>query len=220
MLSAVGAALEAHRNEALEGDERQRIEAVEELRRNLSGSTETVNVPDYGAGSPFEARSAEQMHKGDVTAEVVGEACDQYSKPCIWALLLFHLIRQLKPNACLELGTCLGISTAYQASALELNSYGRLVTLEGSPAFAEIAVRNLEALGLGHRVSIVIGRFQDTLVSVLNDLKSVDYAFVDGHHDENATVAYFENLLPHLSPQALIIFDDINWSLGMRRAWQ
>jgi predicted O-methyltransferase YrrM len=220
LLRTVGAALESHRTEALAAAERQRVEAIEELRQNLSRSTETVSVPDYGAGSPSETRSAEQMYEGGVTTEVVGDACRQYSKSRIWALLLFQLVRQVKPAACVELGTCLGISTAYQASALELNGHGRLVTLEGSPAFAGIAGRNLESLGLDHRASVVVGRFQDTLDAVLDDLGSVDYAFVDGHHDEHATVRYFEKLLPHLSQQAVMLFDDIAWSPGMRRAWQ
>jgi predicted O-methyltransferase YrrM len=220
LLRTVGAALESHRTEALAADERQRVEAIEELRQNLSQSTETVSVPDYGAGSPSEIRSAEQMYEGGVTTEVVGDACRQYSKSRIWASLLFHLIRKFKPDACVELGACLGISTAYQASAMELNGRGKVVALEGSSAFAEIAGRNLQSLGLGHRVSVVVGRFQDTLDGVLDDLRSVDYAFIDGHHDEQATVLYFEKLLPHLSRQAVMVFDDIAWSPGMRRAWQ
>lgn len=220
LLRGVGAALESHRTEALAADERRWIEAIEELRQNLSRSTETVSAPDYGAGSPSESRSAEQMYEGDVTTEVVGEACRRYSKSRVWASLLFHLIRKLKPDACVELGACVGISTAYQASTMELNGRGRLVALEGSSAFAEIAGRNLQSLGLGHRVSVVVGRFQDTLDAVLDDLGSVEYVFIDGHHDEQATVHYFEKLLPRLSQQAALVFDDITWSPGMRRAWQ
>ena len=48
----------------------------------------------------------------------------------------------------------------------------------------------------------------------------VDYAFIDGHHDEQATLDYFEQLLPHLAPRALLVFDDVDWSDGMKRAWQ
>ena len=43
--------------------------------------------------------------------------------------------------------------------------------------------------------------------------------FVDGHHDGAATWDYYRAVLPHLKPGAVIAFDDINWSPGMRRAW-
>ena len=42
---------------------------------------------------------------------------------------------------------------------------------------------------------------------------------IDGHHDEQATIAYFEKFIPYLSKNSIIVFDDISWSDGMRRAW-
>ena len=46
-----------------------------------------------------------------------------------------------------------------------------------------------------------------------------DYAFVDGHHDELATLSYFEQILPFMTESSIIVFDDISWSRGMERAW-
>lgn len=66
---------------------------------------------------------------------------------------------------------------------------------------------------------VVVGRFTDTLDGVLNAYQPIDCVFVDGHHDEMATVAYFEQIVPHLSPRSLMVFDDISWSPGMSRAW-
>ena len=51
-------------------------------------------------------------------------------------------------------------------------------------------------------------------------IKPIDYAFIDGHHDEKATISYFEKVMPHLSKNAILVFDDISWSDGMRRAWK
>ena len=42
---------------------------------------------------------------------------------------------------------------------------------------------------------------------------------IDGHHDEQATIAYFEKFIPYLSKNSIIVFDDISWSDGMRHAW-
>jgi predicted O-methyltransferase YrrM len=220
VLRAVGVALDAHRVGELATDERWWIETIEALRADVNRSKEIVTVVDYGAGYPAETLSNEKMYEGTMTTEVVGEACREYSKSREWAMLLFHVIRKLQPVACIELGTCLGVSAAFQAAALELNGRGRLVTLEGSPSFAGVARRNIDSLGLCHRVSIVIGRFQDTLGAVLDDFGKVDYVFIDGHHDEQATIRYFDKFLPYLSEHAVVVFDDIAWSAGMRRAWR
>jgi predicted O-methyltransferase YrrM len=219
-LRTTGTALKSHRDNKLTRDELWWIEAIEQIRSDLSSSTERIGVPDYGAGSPNDTRSGESMYAGKLTTEIIGEACRNYSKPRIWATLLFHLIRRHKPEVCVELGTCLGISAAYQAAALELNGSGRLLTLEGAPSFAEVAGRTLRSLGLCHRVEVVVGRFDDTLETILSGTAKIDYVFIDGHHDEQATIRYFERFVPHLADQALIVFDDIAWSPGMRSAWQ
>jgi predicted O-methyltransferase YrrM len=67
---------------------------------------------------------------------------------------------------------------------------------------------------------VVPGRFQDTLADVAREQAPVDFAFIDGHHDEHATVAYFRQILPHLGRSAVLVFDDISWSPGMERAWK
>jgi len=117
------------------------------------------------------------------------------------------------------MGTAVGISAAYQAAALKLNGYGTLVTLEGATSLADIAKKNFQHLGLD-TVEVIVGRFQDTLPGVLTDRQPVDYAFIDGHHDEQATLAYFEQILPFLAETSLLVFDDIAWSEGMKRAWK
>lgn len=136
-----------------------------------------------------------------------------------WALLLFKIIRYLAPENCLELGTCLGFSAAYQASALKLNGRGRLITLEGQPSLAEVAKDHLSMLGLKN-VEVVTGLFRDTIESTLSRIKPIDYAFIDGHHEETATIEYFEKIYPFLGKDAVLVFDDISWSAGMKRAWE
>jgi predicted O-methyltransferase YrrM len=116
------------------------------------------------------------------------------------------------------MGTAVGVSAAYQATALRLNRHGSLVTIEGATSLADIARNNFQQLDLD-TVETVVGRFQDVLTAVLTNRQPVDYVFVDGHHDEQATQTYFEQILPFLAEKALLVFDDITWSEGMRRAW-
>jgi len=200
-------------------EEKEWIKKIEKVRNRLNATSDRFLMDDHGAGSADSSLAPGEMRQGRVVARSIGEFCQESSKPYKWAFLLFKLIRGFRPTVCLELGTALGISAAYQAAALELNQHGKIVTLEGSASLASLARENFETLGLG-RVSVVVGRFQDTLSDVLQENAPIDYVFIDGHHDEQATLAYFRQVMPHLSDGAILVFDDIYWSPGMARAWK
>ena len=170
----------------------------------------------------IEARRADLIGHGELEPQkktTVGKACAMASKDRFWALLLFEVIRHLRPAACIELGTAFGISASYEAAALKLNGAGALVSLEGSAFRAETARGTLNELGLDN-AKVVTGRFDETLEGVLADHSPLDFAFIDGHHDGDATEKYFDLISGSCAPQAVVILDDINWSAGMRRAWR
>jgi predicted O-methyltransferase YrrM len=106
----------------------------------------------------------------------------------------------------------------YLASALKLNGVGKIVTLEGAEPLASIAIKNFKTLELNN-IDLILGKFQDTLENVLVQQKFFDFVFIDGNHDENATIKYFNQIYPYLSEKAIVIFDDISWSQGMKNAW-
>lgn len=218
VVRSLARAFDAVLKNSVSPQERVWVEKIESLRHRLESSPHEISITDYGAGSRHLALTAEEMYRGRVVTSTTGEVCRRGSKSYRWALLLFKLIRELKPSVCVELGTSLGISAAYQAAALELNRKGKIVSLEGAESLALLAKENLEQLGLA-RVIVVIGRFQDTLESVLREYAPIEFAFVDGHHVEHATLAYFEQIFPSLSENAVLVFDDIAWSEGMKRAW-
>jgi predicted O-methyltransferase YrrM len=202
----------------LTSEEKVWVERIEEVRSALNASSMEISVTDYGAGKPNLTRTKEDMYQGLITTMTVSSAC-KASKSFFWALVLFKLVREFKPSTCIELGTCLGISAAYQAAALKLNNKGRIVTLEGADTLASLSRNNLQKLSLDN-VVVVSGRFQDNLQRILHENEPIDFAFIDGHHDEKATISYFKSFIPHLSKKSVIIFDDIAWSDGMRRAWK
>src|SRR5690625_4459773 len=132
--------------------------------------------------------------------------------------MLYALVRDFKPQQCLELGTCLGISSAFIASALQLNGGGSLVTFEGRASrsgYAQSVLKELELENTEH----VVGPFQQTLVPQLKNYRALDFCYIDGHHDGKATVSYFESILPLLTEGAVVVIDDITWSGGMKEAW-
>lgn len=130
--------------------------------------------------------------------------------------MLFRLAARLAPKTMLELGTSVGIGTAYLASAMRS---ARFVSLEGNPDCAQVARANLDVLGLNH-VEIVTGEFDKTLPQALEKLQSLDFVFIDGNHRPEPTLRYFENCLPFASERAVFVFDDAYWSPGMTRAWE
>ena len=202
----------------INAEEKAWINRIEQIRKQFTGNPTPVTILDFGAGNPDSRRSDEEMTHGTVSTITYGEIC-LGSKPAFWALLLFKLIRTIQPAVAIELGTCIGISAAYQSAAQQLNEKGHLISIEGSEAIAGLEKKNIESLGLKN-VEILCGTFKEVLPEIFSKIPSADYVFIDGHHDEQATIAYFEWLLPHLSPGAVVVFDDISWSRGMRRAWE
>jgi predicted O-methyltransferase YrrM len=217
-LFAVKRALEQVESGIATTPERDLWKRIECRRRELSKRGDTVQDIDYGAGYPGSQYNEDQQRRGVVTTISVRELAS-FSNTAVWAEVLYHLTRVLRPEKVLEMGTCVGISGSYIAAALQFNNRGRLWTIEGSPATAVLAQETFQMLGLGPRVISLVGPFHDTLNPCLKEQRPFDLIFVDGHHDGKATVSYFRQLKLHLSSGAIIVFDDIDWSSGMSQAW-
>jgi hypothetical protein len=71
--------------------------------------------------------------------------------------------------------------------------------------WAAVAEEGLSSLGLG-RVEFSVGPIAGKLPDALERSAPVDYAFVDAEHTEEATVGYFESIVPHMSPQGVMVF--------------
>ncbi|SVC62340.1 uncharacterized protein METZ01_LOCUS315194 [marine metagenome] len=204
-------------NDNLSSEEKVWVDQIEELRSVLSANLTEITVTDYGARSPKFNLTKEEMYEGVVKTTNVSSVC-RANNNRFWSLILFKIIRKFKPTTSIELGTSLGISAAYQAAGHKINDKGNITTKEGAASLASLSEKNLQKLGLDN-TKVVCGSFQDNLEAVLNENKPIDYAFIDGHHDEKATIAYFESFVPSLSNKAIIVFDDISWTKGMRQAW-
>jgi predicted O-methyltransferase YrrM len=195
------------------------IDRIRHARQQMLEDETQIEILNFGAGSRKSERrpTAEQSTAGYVTYSTIADVCRRAATKPRKGLTLYGLVREFRPRLGLELGTCVGISTAYIATGMRHNGHGRLITLEGAPSLAAIARHTLDDLAIPG-VDVVVGRFADTLPDTLGS-GTFDFAFVDGHHDEEATVGYHRQLLPHLTREAVLVFDDIAWSDGMARAW-
>ena len=187
--------------------EHARIHAIEqERRRMLNDDSPLIDGSEAEPGL---------YDKGQTIGAVT-----KVSKSPRGALLLYQFIREFRPQLVVELGTNVGISAAYQAAALNENANGgRLVTLEASPYRLRLAKSLHAKLGL-ENISYVQGLFSDTLQPALAEHgHQVDLAYIDGHHQYQPTLDYFEALWRYSRQTAIFVFDDIRWSEGMLRAW-
>ena len=167
--------------------------------------------------TPLEDGSIEGYSGPDDTGITISQACHD-SKRAKPALMLYLLTRALKPQRIIELGTNVGISSAFLGAAMKMNGGGSIVTLDGHPYKQKVAADVHGNLGLDN-ITYVPGLFADTLGDALQHAAPVDIAFIDGHHQYQPTLDYFEAILPHSATDAVFVFDDIRWSAGMAKAW-
>ncbi|MBS1661286.1 MAG: class I SAM-dependent methyltransferase [Bacteroidetes bacterium] len=209
------------------------VPAIEGLRRRLLVNRSLLEVEDLGAGSAFRAMRMRSV--GDITKRA--------AKPAKLGMLLYRIAKHYGVSRVLELGTSMGLSTAYLAEGVKGAARargegavsgggaggtaapggggvvgGRVWSIEGAAQVAEKAEENLRWLGL-ENVRLVTGNFDTVLPEVLGEMGGVDLAFVDGNHRREPTLAYFDLLMGHVARPGILIFDDIHWSKEMEEAW-
>ena len=217
--NGIGQVIKESLANTLSSEEKKWIDKIQSLKKKLESSTEPLLLTDYGARKIHDPKVYDQeIEFGRTVTTTVGEKCKTGSELYFWVLILFKLIRKFKPVACLELGTCMGMSASTQASALYLNGKGHLITMEGAEPLASIAKTNFQTLGLN--IDVVEGRFQDTLQDTLIKYGPVDYAFLDGHLDGLATMDYFNTIMPFCKNKTILIIDNISWSPSMKKTWK
>jgi len=179
---------------------------IEKLREQLLNSGHNVTCIDLGAGSLKNNSSTKQIKK----------IARHAAKSAKYAQLLFRLVNHFQPSEILELGTSLGISTAYMAAA---NSNIKVTTIEGCPEIAKVAKQNFEQLELKN-IEPLTGNFDAALPSVLAQKEKLDFVFFDGNHRKEPTLNYFRQCLQKATDSSIFIFDDIYWSAEMKQAWE
>src|SRR5579863_6174722 len=96
----------------------EEYEAIEKLRMQLEKSKAVIEVEDFGAGSVVSKTKKRSL----------GEIARVAAKPKKYAQLIFRIAHYYRTVNMLELGTSVGISSAYLSSA---NPKGILHTVEG-----------------------------------------------------------------------------------------
>ena len=177
---------------------------LKQFRVSLLKNKSSIEVTDLGAGSKVSKNNTRIISN---IAKHVGSTKNRTK-------LLFRLTHYFKSENILELGTSLGIST----KAMSLgNPNAKITTIEGCPNISKLSKENFEQSGLTN-IEIQTGDFTDVIENLKNN--TYDLIFFDGNHQKEATLKYFETLLSTVQNDSVFIFDDINWSKDMTKAWE
>jgi predicted O-methyltransferase YrrM len=177
---------------------------VEWLRNWQIDSSISVGPSDYGAGSRFTNRS-----------EKLGTVIKRSSVSPKHGAFLYRLAKWSNSKNILELGTSVGISAMYLASA---NPDNMVLTLEGDWQRAELAQNAFDLFNFKN-IKLIEGDFEQGLNEALSLLPTLDLVFFDGNHKAEPTLRYFKHCLKYVHENTIFVFDDIRWSREMHKAW-
>ena len=180
------------------------FDQIEALRKELLKNKNKIIVTDFGTA--FEGPKTYQRKISAITFH--SAKSKRYGK------LMFRIVNYFKPQNLIELGTSFGFSTMYLSFAKEGT---KIVTLEGCPETAKVAADNFQRLKLKN-IEQVTGDFNNTLDETINKFQQLDFVFFDGNHSKEPTLNYFQKCLNKTHSKTVFIFDDINWSDGMKQS--
>ena len=180
-------------------------EEIERVKNNLLEDKRILIVNDFGAGS------SNHGNEKKIISEIAGKAVSKQK----FGRLLFRLANYYNARTIFEMGSSLGISTAYLASADKLSN---VISIEGSSEISGIAKETFSQLDLTN-IKLVTGNFDEKLETLIADNPPSDLVFIDGNHRKKPVLEYFEKFLKKISKTSLIIIHDIHWSREMEEAW-
>ncbi|MEF3080378.1 O-methyltransferase [Winogradskyella poriferorum] len=176
---------------------------LQNYRKTLKNSKAELDITDLGEGSKTlgnEVRKVSQMVSTSSSTKKE-------------ARLLYRVAKYFKLSSVLELGTSLGMGTYAFALA---NENSKIITVEGCKNTSNFTQSQFQDLGIDNTY-FNIGAFSFEIEKL--EQKHFDCIYFDGHHNKEATIQYFEALIPKVHNDSIFIFDDIYWSKEMTEAW-
>ena len=121
--------------------------------------------------------------------------------------MLHWLIRVLEPEVALEIGTSVGYSAVWIASALDKNQRGQLWTIESHEDRYARAQKNIDEAGLTHRIFQLKGHAPEIFTENPALPEQIDFAFFDATKQEHQS--YFDAIFPLMKRGGMIVVDNV-----------
>jgi predicted O-methyltransferase YrrM len=116
--------------------------------------------------------------------------------------LLDVLLRMTRPSRILEIGTAVGYSASCFAEICGPDT--QIVTMEYNPQMAEVAQKNIEALGYQDQITIVQGNAVDTIKDLTGDF---DFVFIDA--GKSHYLEFWHGIMKNCHPGTVIVCDNV-----------
>jgi predicted O-methyltransferase YrrM len=184
--------------------EPEELKKVHLIHKEYLDSNKILEFEEIGAGSNFKNQKKIKL----------GQIIRRSSINKKYGSLIYNLIYYFNPHSIIELGSSVGISSAYIAQAAPNSNFK---SIEGVPAKIKIAKE--VSLKLNQKTEFIQGNFDSVLDSVLDGYTKLDLVFFDGNHTKQSTLKYFNACLSKSHNESIFIFDDIHWSKEMEEAW-
>ena len=179
---------------------------LDKARTALHSDQRMLNRKDLGAGSRVVSNgSGTQRRVAHLAATSLTSQRDLEAM-CRWLAVLSP------GGSWLELGTSLGLTSAAVAQL-----GWEVETWEGCPETLAVAREVWSQTGVLEQILARQGDFRD-LTHHIPSNRQWDVVFLDGLHEEQATLELASTLEPHV--KVGLVVDDICWSVGMHRAWR
>ena len=194
--------------------------AIERVREQMLVDERMIDFVDYGSGQ-LSTVNCQLSTESGYRRKVCDIAKHSLAKKK-YAQMLARLVNWMgdrvmdngKGLTIVELGTSLGVTTAYLAA---MDAKNTVLTYEGCEAVAAVAKENWKRLGLKNitcRVRMIDAE------ALAEELSRVDVAFVDANHTYAGTRMYVNILLEKMHEKSVLVIDDIHHSREMEKVWQ
>jgi len=119
------------------------------------------------------------------------------------------LVKMLDARRVIEIGSFTGYSALAMALALPKN--GRIVALDVSKTFTDIAKRHWKAAGVSNKIALRVGPAQASLDKMIAGREGpFDLVFIDA--DKTGYDGYYESALKLLKRGGVVALDNMLWS--------
>lgn len=182
------------------------FDELNKIRTHLLKNKVEIEIEDFGAGSKKLKKKSRKIN--DIAKKGISTAHQSE--------ILYKLINFLNSKTCIELGTSLGLNTLYLA---KVNSNATIITIEACEQLYLFA-SNLAFKNKFKNIQFIHSKFDVAFPKILNEIKELDFLYVDGNHTYQSTLNYFYMALLKKNDSTVIVFDDIYWNKEMTEAWK
>jgi hypothetical protein len=181
------------------------FDLIERVRTKHLYNDKELIINDNGAGS-----SSNNQRR------TISSICRQSTSNEKKCRLLHNIAQYINPSITIELGTNLGIASAYLQYAVGNNL---LHTVEADKQLLSLAKDTFTSLQLpivGHLMT-----FESFFIKHTDIIRDAQLWYIDGNHTYDGTMKAYQHATQGTTDQfKVLIFDDIFWSKGMKQAWE